>query len=147
MRAVTRAQYHEKRTLSGLSSEIYRDRLGNLGAAISADQIFVNASAGDFRLKTGSPAIGMGVPISGISTDITGKARDSAHPSIGAFEGEGGPSSGVPAVIQEVPTSGGGSTQVPTPTEVVQASSGGFGGLGTAALIFGLGFLFVVLTD
>lgn len=109
-------------TLSGLSGEVTRDANGNIFFNGSAEEIFVNPKAGDFRIKAGSPAIGMGVPVPGVTTDILGRPRDSQHPTIGAFEYEGGSGDGPPIVIQEFPASGGEIEVAPIPTEVVQES-------------------------
>jgi hypothetical protein len=52
------------------------------------DPGFVNPEAGDFRLKIGSPAIGGGVVVSGITTDIDGTIRGTVV-DIGAYEYQG----------------------------------------------------------
>ncbi len=51
--------------------------LHGINGGYSPDQIFVNPSAGDFRLKASSPAIGTGTDLSstGFSTDISHIAR------------------------------------------------------------------------
>ena len=43
-------------------------------------------SVSNLRLKSSSPAIGTGTPVSFITTDYDGNIRDSTNPSIGAFE-------------------------------------------------------------
>lgn len=43
--------------------------------SLEADPEFVNQSAGDFKLRAGSPAIGRGVPVSFITKDFYGKSR------------------------------------------------------------------------
>ena len=50
-----------------------------------SDPKFVNASAGDFHLQAGSPAISAGVAVSGVTTDKDGRPRPNP-PSIGAYE-------------------------------------------------------------
>lgn len=48
---------------------------------------FMNYAGNDFRpLNGSSPQVGAGTPISGITTDINGKARDASNPTIGACE-------------------------------------------------------------
>jgi uncharacterized repeat protein (TIGR02059 family) len=64
----------------------------------AADPLFVSAT--DFRLKTGSPAIGKGVSVVGMVSDITGTAVKNP-PSIGAYEsGASSPGSVTIPVIQ-----------------------------------------------
>jgi hypothetical protein len=48
---------------------------------IAADPRFVNASAGDYRLASGSPAIDRGVLLPGVTEGYTGAA-----PDLGRFE-------------------------------------------------------------
>ena len=52
---------------------------------ISADPLFVDVDAGDFRLSAGSPCIDTGDPDAGVNDDITGRPRD-ARPDMGAYE-------------------------------------------------------------
>ena len=47
---------------------------------------FVNPNNGDYHLQAGSPCVGVGTLISGITTDLEGKTRANP-PSIGAYEG------------------------------------------------------------
>lgn len=48
---------------------------------------FANAGSGDFKLAgSGSPAYELATPISGITDDIIGNARDATTPDAGAFE-------------------------------------------------------------
>jgi hypothetical protein len=55
----------------------------NLQAAPS----FLNAAAGDVRLRAGSPAIDAGVPILLVRTDFAGTPRpQGSAPDLGAFE-------------------------------------------------------------
>lgn len=52
---------------------------------------FANAGSGDFKLAgSGSPAYELATPISGITDDIIGNARDATTPDAGAFEFVGG---------------------------------------------------------
>ncbi len=56
-------------------------------ASINADPKLVNAATGDAHLQAGSPAIGAGVTISGLATDLEGKPRPaSGAPDIGAYQ-------------------------------------------------------------
>jgi hypothetical protein len=52
--------------------------------SLSADPLF--ASATNLSPRAGSPALGAGTPVPGISTDFTGALRDALHPSVGAYE-------------------------------------------------------------
>ncbi|MGA9762861.1 MAG: choice-of-anchor Q domain-containing protein [Gaiellaceae bacterium] len=66
---------------------------------INSDPLFVNASAGDYHLMAGSPAINAGTTIGAPGFDLGGARRD-AQPDIGAFE-FGAVSRPVLAVIAE----------------------------------------------
>lgn len=59
--------------------------IGQEAGGISGDPLFVSASAGNYHLQTGSPAIGKGVPVPCVTDDLDGKAR-SSRPTLGAFE-------------------------------------------------------------
>ena len=65
----------------------YSDIQGGLSGTgnIHQDPLFVNPSGGDYHLKVGSPCLGAGTPITGITTDLDGKTRGNP-PSIGAYE-------------------------------------------------------------
>jgi uncharacterized repeat protein (TIGR02059 family) len=70
----------------------------NVSTPTPADPLFVSAS--DFHLLTGSPAIGKGVSIAGMVSDITGNAVKNP-PSIGAYEsGSSSPATITIPVIQ-----------------------------------------------
>jgi hypothetical protein len=56
---------------------------------VNVDPLLVNPGTNDFHLQPGSPAVGAGIPITGLSYDIDGRIRPSL-PSIGAYEGTGG---------------------------------------------------------
>jgi hypothetical protein len=50
-------------------------------------QLFVNAAAGDYHLKTGSPAINQGTPLGDVTDDLAGNPRPmGAGHDIGAYE-------------------------------------------------------------
>lgn len=52
---------------------------------VRSDPLFTNAATGDFTLQSGSPCIGAGVSIPGLTTDYAGNPVANP-PSIGAFE-------------------------------------------------------------
>ncbi len=57
--------------------------------AVGSDEIVADtgiASTVDLTAKSGGSSDGGGVPISGITTDIFGQARDASAPTVGAFE-------------------------------------------------------------
>lgn len=55
------------------------------GHSITSDPLFVSKAASNFALQAGSPCIGAGVAIGGITIDYTGATRANP-PSIGAYE-------------------------------------------------------------
>jgi hypothetical protein len=63
-----------------------------LGTTVAADPLFANASTSyaqqsDFQLRTGSPAIDVGLALSAVQVDITGAARpQGAGYDLGAYE-------------------------------------------------------------
>ena len=63
------------------------------GIVIDADPLFVNAAGGDLHLRAGSPCIGGGVFLGGVTTDKDGKGRPDP-PTIGAYEGAAGVAGG-----------------------------------------------------
>ncbi len=69
----------------------YCDILGGYAGTGVFDRkpLFVNPAGGDFHLKSGSPCIGTGITITGVSTDLDGKPR-ATPPSMGAYEGASG---------------------------------------------------------
>jgi uncharacterized repeat protein (TIGR03803 family) len=84
----------------GSSYNLVADGSGGLPTAPANDNLFnVNplvAPLGSYGgptqtipLLPGSPAIGAGVPIAGVTTDQTGYTRSANAPSIGAYENEG----------------------------------------------------------
>lgn len=64
----------------------YGGRGPTLGAApVTGDPLFINATAGDFHLASGSPAIGAGAEVdSALGTDFDAKRRSGRH-EVGAF--------------------------------------------------------------
>ena len=52
---------------------------------INVDPLFFNTAKNNFHLQTGSPCLGKGISITGITTDLDGNVR-SNPPSIGAYE-------------------------------------------------------------
>jgi hypothetical protein len=59
--------------------------LANITGSVNRDPRFINAGGHDFRPQQGSPAIGAGTPIPGLTHDINGNPRNAA-PSTGAYE-------------------------------------------------------------
>jgi parallel beta-helix repeat protein len=64
-----------------------RDSAGSTAQSgnLNADPQYQNAAGGDFKLRSTSPAAGIGLPTSIVTTDITGAARPQS-PTLGAFE-------------------------------------------------------------
>ena len=52
--------------------------------SLNEDPLFISAT--DLHPQTGSPVLGAGVPITGITEDFSGDPRNSANPSMGAYE-------------------------------------------------------------
>jgi len=69
------------------------DANGNVSvpANVKPEELFVDPSHGDFRLRPENPAVRGGVPVPEVTTDINGRVRDATRPSIGAFEFQGTP--------------------------------------------------------
>ena len=63
-------------------------QLSNLGMGTGnkiANPDLKNRAKHDYEPKAGSPARDQGLPVAGLTTDLTGHRRDS-HPDIGAVE-------------------------------------------------------------
>ncbi|HPP40322.1 MAG TPA: right-handed parallel beta-helix repeat-containing protein, partial [Candidatus Kapabacteria bacterium] len=54
--------------------------------SISANPQFANTPYGDYRPLVGSPLVGAGSPVSGVTTDRLGVTRSTTAPTIGAYE-------------------------------------------------------------
>jgi len=77
------------------SSYIYKDGIASWESTVRiGDPLFVN-SASDWHLKAGSPAIGSGIAIPGITKDIEGKTINNP-PDIGCYQS---PASSVPPPV------------------------------------------------
>jgi hypothetical protein len=80
---------------------------------LTSNPLFVNASANDFHLTSGSPAKGAGATLPEVPCDFDGNARPAGSAyDIGAYEYGGTPGSG----CATGPIGGGGPTPTPTPT-------------------------------
>jgi hypothetical protein len=90
-------------------------KVGSATGTIAADPQFVNYQAngsGDYHLKSTSPAINHGVPLSGVATDLDGKPRVSGSAvDIGAYEFN--------SSVSPTPTP----TPSPTPSSAVTVSA------------------------
>ena len=77
---------HVGRFNNANQDDIYQWRSATLRdiASLSLDPLFTSAT--DLTPQSGSPVIGAGVSIPGITTDITGAPRDALHPTLGAYE-------------------------------------------------------------
>ncbi len=53
--------------------------------AIEGDPQFVDESVDDYRLSSGSPAKGAGIPLPGVPVDLDGKLYDGTAPNLGAY--------------------------------------------------------------
>lgn len=71
------------------------DQSGNAGCPIqgAASAVYANVDAGDYSLKRtrDNPALGTGVPVAGVNTDIQGRSFHGEHPSLGAYAWQGTP--------------------------------------------------------
>ena len=64
--------------------ELWREATFQDYTSLSVDPLFTSAT--NLAPQAGSPLLGAGVQVSGISTDFTGAPRNVMHPSIGAYE-------------------------------------------------------------
>ncbi|MBZ5637377.1 MAG: thrombospondin type 3 repeat-containing protein [Acidobacteriia bacterium] len=62
----------------------WRTATGQDAGSLAVDPLFV--SSANLEPQVGSPVVGAGTPIAGITTDIVGAARSPTHPFIGAYE-------------------------------------------------------------
>ena len=85
------------------ANDVYGDPLLNKTTGWTSIGAYTDVAAADFRITTGSPAIGAGLDISGYTEDFGGNALGSP-PSIGAWEAPG----------STPPGGGGGTSTVPT---------------------------------
>ncbi|MBN1945241.1 MAG: lamin tail domain-containing protein [Bradymonadales bacterium] len=80
----------------------YADLAAPGSGDISLDPLFLNPGAGDFRLRTGSPAIDAGADTVTSDTDLDGMSRpQGGRPDLGAYEFRS-PAATVDLVISEV---------------------------------------------
>ncbi len=61
------------------------DGYADAGGNLAADPLFVSAANGDLHLQAGSPCLGAGTPVNGLSTDKDGAPRLNP-PALGAYE-------------------------------------------------------------
>jgi parallel beta-helix repeat protein len=72
---------------------------------IGVDPRFVNGSANNFQLQSGSPAIDAGVSVSAVTVDLAGVARPQGRaPDIGAYEYRAGQTASAPPVVPSAPS-------------------------------------------
>ena len=69
-----------------LRTDLYKEQFSQNSNILNEEPIFIAPEKADFRLDTLSPASGAAHMLPGITTDIRGKARNTAKPDMGAYE-------------------------------------------------------------